>query len=704
MKHKLLLASIAFLFGIILQAHNFPNKTNTSNSFVFCVNPFASISGNATICPGNTAVISIVGTPTSVVSIKNLNTNSTYTPTIDANGIGTFITPNLNETTTFSLVSVTEFGTGLTTTYSGITVVITVVPNGCVTVNTNGNLDIDSVNNTPICTVGECRTLIASPSAIPSTTSYEVSSIPYCPQAPFINPSWIQLYPGGISGDDQWSVPFNFPGANGTVPNFKFCFFGNNFSSLNVGTNGVITFNPQTGGSYCNWAFNQTIPNPAFQISNAIYGVYQDTDFSITPTAPAQLSTNYQVIGTYPCRKFIVNFSNMPQFSCGNSVGLQTSQIVLYEGSNIIEVYVQNRTPCTTWQNGAGVIGIQNASGTLGYAPPGRNTGNWTATNEAWRFTPNGPAVPLTFQWLENGIPISNNLTTIVCPTQTSTYVAKANYNLCGTLLTVSSSPIDLLVVLDETQNPNDIEVCYNASGNYTIDLTENNATILGSLNPNDYDISYFPTLIDAQQFSNPILNPTNYSFTQNETIYAGISDNVYNCTHAKPFQITIAPPVVAPSGVSPQYFAAGQTLNNIVITGSNITWYDASQGGNQLPGTTLIQDNTTYYASQTINNCEGRNVNSNRLAITTILTLNNPIFEIENIAIQPNPFENEITITSKNELSKVELFNTLGQKIMVRKLSQNETTLDLSNLSSGVYFLKAFANEKNRTFKIIKK
>jgi Secretion system C-terminal sorting domain len=704
MKNKLLIASITFLFAITLQANNFPNKTKFSNPLSYCVNPFASISGNTTICPGNTAIISIVGTSTSVVSIKNLNTNEIYTAPINANGTGSFITPQLNATTTFSLVSVTEFFTNLTTTYTGITVVITVVPNGCVAVNTNGNLGIDAVNNTPICTVGECRTLIASPTAVPSTTTYEISSIPYCPQAAFQNPTWIQLYPGQIQGDDQWSFPFNFPGSNGTVPNFKFCFFGNSYSSINVGTNGVITFNPQVGGSYCNWPFTQTIPNPTFPIRNAIYGVYQDTDFSVVPTLPAQLTTNYQVIGTYPCRKFIVNFTNLPQFACGNSVGLQTSQIVLYEVSNIIEIYIQNRTPCNTWQNGVGVIGIQNTNGTLGYAPPGRNTGNWSAVNEAWRFTPNGPAVPLTFQWLENGIPISNNITTTVCPTQTTSYVAQANYNVCGEAVTINSNPIDLFVILDQTQNPNNIEVCYDSLQTYTVDLTQNNSTILGGLSPNNYDISYFPTLVDAQQFSNPIPNPSIYSFTQSETLYAGISDVLFGCIHAKPFQINISPTVAAPSGVSPQYFAAGQTLNNIIITGSNITWYDAAQGGNQLPGTTLIQDGTTYYASQTINNCEGRNFNSNRLAITTFLTLNNPIFEIENIVIQPNPFENIISVSSIDTLTQIELFNTIGQKIMVRKLNPNEIIVDLSELSSGVYLLKAFANEKTRTFKIIKK
>jgi len=41
------------------------------------------------------------------------------------------------------------------------------------------------------------------------------------------------------------------------------------------------------------------------------------------------------------------------------------------------------------------------------------------------------------------------------------------------------------------------------------------------------------------------------------------------------------------------------------LVTGQNIKWYDASSGGNLLSNSTLLQDVTTYYASQTINGCE---------------------------------------------------------------------------------------------------
>ena len=65
--------------------------------------------------------------------------------------------------------------------------------------------------------------------------------------------------------------------------------------------------------------------------------------------------------------------------------------------------------------------------------------------------------------------------------------------------------------------------------------------------------------------------------------------------------------PPAAPSGTTPQSFCKGiaPVLNSLAVTGSNIKWYDASSGGNLLPGNTNLVNGATYYTSQTINGCE---------------------------------------------------------------------------------------------------
>uniref|UniRef100_UPI00404A14A4 leucine-rich repeat protein n=3 Tax=Flavobacterium sp. TaxID=239 RepID=UPI00404A14A4 len=64
----------------------------------------------------------------------------------------------------------------------------------------------------------------------------------------------------------------------------------------------------------------------------------------------------------------------------------------------------------------------------------------------------------------------------------------------------------------------------------------------------------------------------------------------------------------------STQIFAGDdKTVADLQITGSNIIWYDAANEGNVLTNTTILVDETTYYASQTIEGLESEN----RVAIT---------------------------------------------------------------------------------------
>lgn len=81
---------------------------------------------------------------------------------------------------------------------------------------------------------------------------------------------------------------------------------------------------------------------------------------------------------------------------------------------------------------------------------------------------------------------------------------------------------------------------------------------------------------------------------------------------------VTINPIPDAPTGNASQTFCSSSAadLSDIVVTGTNIIWYDAATAGNVLPSTTALVSGTTYYASQTVNGCES----TNRLAVTITL------------------------------------------------------------------------------------
>jgi hypothetical protein len=230
------------------------------------------------------------------------------------------------------------------------------------------------------------------------TEQYEVSEIPYIPPFPFFGGSFVD-----ITTDDEWSPLIEL--------GFEFVFFEETYENAIVTDNGAVSFHIEditpTGtyvpGGDSGFSFFENIPvNPGDfgpPYLNAVLGVLQDLD----PTeSPSDYSINFQVLGEAPCRALVFNLFNLGHFSCNTDNGTQTSQIVLYESTNAIDVYVEQRTPCPDFNAGSGTIGIQNSTGTIGYAPPGRNTGAWSANEEAWRFTPSGESIVSVIWYDEN--------------------------------------------------------------------------------------------------------------------------------------------------------------------------------------------------------------------------------------------------------------------------------------------------------------
>ena len=88
-------------------------------------------------------------------------------------------------------------------------------------------------------------------------------------------------------------------------------------------------------------------------------------------------------------------FAGIPMFSCTDIC--YTSQIKLFEGTNIIETHIAQKVLCTTWNDGAAIHGLHNSTGTIANIVTGldgieRNYPNqWTCENDGWSFTPNGP-------------------------------------------------------------------------------------------------------------------------------------------------------------------------------------------------------------------------------------------------------------------------------------------------------------------------
>jgi len=349
-----------------------------------------------------------------------------------------------------SLLPFKHFGHKLTAQVAGFLVLFfigfaaTAQAPGCPNVDAGADVDLPCEES--------CTDLTATFLDTGETSIYEVSSIDYAPPFPFTGGT-----PVSVNTDDVWSDVIPLP--------FDFCFFGDTRTEMIIGSNGVVAFDfndpNTTPGGFCQWSFDpgEAIPDPVELFNSTIYGVYMDID----PSVAGSGEINFGVFGEAPCRTMVINYPEIPYFSGACNALTLTSQIVIYETTNVIEVYVEERSDqCSSWNDGLAIIGIQNQDGTVGFTPPGRNTGNWAASLEAWRFTPSGES-NVEFSWLDaGGAVISTDTTINVCPEGTSeTYTAQAVYTNCnGDVITETDTVTVSKVASFEVDLGEDQDLC----------------------------------------------------------------------------------------------------------------------------------------------------------------------------------------------------------------------------------------------------
>lgn len=413
---------------------------------------------------------------------------------------------------------------------------------------------------------GQCANLTATVVANNGTGSYAVSSIPYTPYA----------YTGGtgvsVGVDDVWSGQVNL--------GFNFCFFGTSYNRVWLGSNGQLCFTSKTAGSHDAYPVNAggALPSTANTPANTI-NVFRDID----PSEGGNI--RYYIGGTAPCRYLVYYYKNVPLYQCGNPES--TFQMVLYENTNYIDIYIQNSSGSCGWQGGRGIVGIQNANASVAVVAPGRNSnnGNWTAVNEAWRFTPTGvPNYVVTWYGPGNTI-VGTGLGPInVCPTTSTTYTASMVVTNCDgaqttytntALVTVNNSPT---VTIAPTATLNCI-------GNTTISTTVTPAST--------YAWSGSGIVSGGGTGSPSVNQPGVYT----------VSATAGGCTRTA--SITVAPPGTAVVTVNSPGICSGGTAVLTASGASTYTWFPGATSTNPLNVNPSVQ--TTYTVIGTaVGGCTG--------------------------------------------------------------------------------------------------
>ena len=69
---------------------------------------------------------------------------------------------------------------------------------------------------------------------------------------------------------------------------------------------------------------------------------------------------------------------------------------------------------------------------------------------------------------------------------------------------------------------------------------------------------------------------------------------------------------------------------------------------------------------------------------------------------IYPNPATEQVTLSSTNTIASVELFNSLGQKVLNLNADSNSVTINIANLSKGIYTIKTNTDNGQSVSKLI--
>ncbi|MFN8298744.1 MAG: gliding motility-associated C-terminal domain-containing protein [Chitinophagales bacterium] len=238
--------------------------------------------------------------------------------------------------------------------------------------------------------------------------SYTITNIAYNPISPVAPPT------NGPSGDDVMSSALPI--------GFNFDFFCNSYSSIYACTNGFITFSTGQPTS-----FTATALPTAATPNNIIALCWRDLNLTTG-------NIQYFTTGTAPNRTFVIRYVNAPAY---NGTGNLTGEIHLRETTNVIEVLVSS-------MNATGVnntLGVENATGTIGFSPTGYNLTNWTVSSPvAFRFTPDVTGAGLTgVNWTPSlGLSSTTIQNPKAYPAVTTDYVVQANFsNGCSTYDTV---------------------------------------------------------------------------------------------------------------------------------------------------------------------------------------------------------------------------------------------------------------------------
>jgi hypothetical protein len=181
------------------------------------------------------------------------------------------------------------------------------------------------------------------------------------------------------------------------------------------------------------------------------------------------------------------------------------------------------------------------------------------------------------------------------------------------------------------------------------------------------------------------------------------VTQTIDNCESAR-LEITTAINDIpaAPTGESFLALEENQTLADLVVTGQAITWYpsttDAINRSNALSPSQILVDNQSYFATQTLSDCESTEFLSVTVTIITSLETTNAV-----LTYHPNPVKNYLELSMARTIGIVSIQNTFGQVVFAGELKSAEGVIDFTGFASGIYIVRIGEGREREVVKVVK-
>ncbi len=75
----------------------------------------------------------------------------------------------------------------------------------------------------------------------------------------------------------------------------------------------------------------------------------------------------------------------------------------------------------------------------------------------------------------------------------------------------------------------------------------------------------------------------------------------------------------------------------------------------------------------------------------------------LEGFKFYPNPVKSELNLSAKTTIDQVSIYNLLGQQVYSEKMNSSNKTINISNLSKGLYVMTVTSEGNTASFKILK-